>query len=236
MHVSKEKLTSSQPNCGFTLIEISIVLVIIGLVISSVIVGGNLIRSAKLKDISSDFNKYQTIINTFTDKYDAFPGDMSNATIYWSACVDVGANTCNGNGDRQVLSGSTESYRVFEHLHHADLISSTYIYDGNVASTQPSSAFNSSVTVLDWNQTLYGKNYATNTILIASFEPFITPTEAYLIDKKIDDGNADSGKLLSTWINDSTGCVDGTYWANTSANYVLSRDTDRCWLIMLIGN
>lgn len=65
---------------GFTLIEISIVLVIIGLIIGGVLVGNNLIEAAKIRQQVTAFEKYNTAINTFRLKYNAIPGDMPPAT------------------------------------------------------------------------------------------------------------------------------------------------------------
>jgi prepilin-type N-terminal cleavage/methylation domain-containing protein len=102
---------------GFTLIELSIVLVIIGLIVGGVLVGQDLIRSAALQTIITDKDKYVTAVNTFRTKYNEIPGDMADATTYWgvqlgnasdnytASCYNNWANsarspaTCNGNGN-----------------------------------------------------------------------------------------------------------------------------------------
>jgi prepilin-type N-terminal cleavage/methylation domain-containing protein len=94
---------------GFTLIELSIVLVILGLLVSGVLLGQDLIRAAELRSVPTDFQKYQTAVNIFRDKYRALPGDMRNATDFWgendpnlSTCRTTegsGTDTCNGDGD-----------------------------------------------------------------------------------------------------------------------------------------
>jgi len=62
---------------GFTLIELSIVLVVIGLIIGGVLVGQDLIRAAEVRATISQIEKYNTAVNTFRGKYNALPGDLN---------------------------------------------------------------------------------------------------------------------------------------------------------------
>jgi prepilin-type N-terminal cleavage/methylation domain-containing protein len=65
---------------GFTLIEMSIVLVIIGLIVGGVLVGQDLIRAAYVRAQISQIEKFNTAVNTFYGKYQALPGDMNATT------------------------------------------------------------------------------------------------------------------------------------------------------------
>jgi len=67
-------------NSGFTLIELSIVLVIIGLIVGGVLVGQDLIRAAEVRAQVSQIEKYNTAVNTFRVKFNALPGDMALVT------------------------------------------------------------------------------------------------------------------------------------------------------------
>jgi prepilin-type N-terminal cleavage/methylation domain-containing protein len=62
---------------GFTLIELCIVLVIIGLIVGGVLVGRDLISAAAVRAQVSQIEKYNTAVNTFRAKYGALPGDIS---------------------------------------------------------------------------------------------------------------------------------------------------------------
>ena len=114
---------------GFTLIELAIVLVIIGLLLGGVLKGQELINSAKVKNMANDFKNIQIQIYSYQDKFRALPGDDKAAT------TNVGATTDgNGNG---VIEGSWnaasgESFDFWQHLRKAGLATgSTVTTDAN---------------------------------------------------------------------------------------------------------
>ena len=130
---------------GFSLIELSIVLVIVGLLVGGVLAGKSLIRASELRSVTSDLRRYQTATMAFRDKYFQLPGDISNATSFWPAadagdgvgtdCYDTNnsAATCNGNGDGKIYPGSgnyttewNEITRVWQHLAFSGLVEGTY--------------------------------------------------------------------------------------------------------------
>lgn len=121
---------------AFSLVELSIVLVILGLLVGGVLAGQALIRAAELRKVSSDVSRYNAALMTFRDKYLALPGDMSNASAFWGAadgstgltagCVTAtAAGTCNGNGDGQIALGP-ENYRLWQQLNLAGLVEGSY--------------------------------------------------------------------------------------------------------------
>jgi prepilin-type N-terminal cleavage/methylation domain-containing protein len=125
---------------GFTLLELSIVLVIIGLIAGGIVAGSAMIRAAELRAIITDLDRYKTAVHTFKDKYLGLPGDLKNATAFWgdnaTLCADAAITngtpgTCNGDGDgtneSSGAAGSTdERFQFWNHLSLAELINGTF--------------------------------------------------------------------------------------------------------------
>jgi len=130
-------------NEGFTLIELSIVLVIIGLVVGGVLVGKDLIKSAEVRSVIKDIDLYKTAYDTFILKYNCIAGDCGNATDFFGAAdsdpttckttATTGTLTCNGNNngivakfDPLTTSEDYESFRFWQQLGSAGLINGNY--------------------------------------------------------------------------------------------------------------
>ena len=142
---------SSFATRGFTLVEISIVLVIIGLIAGGIMAGSNLIHAAGLKKVIEEEQNIVQATLLFKQKYTFLPGDFPEATTIWgmapsasspaasdAACAALdatspsqGTNTCNGNGDGKIGNGSDtaamhEHFRYWQHLSNAGLIDGKY--------------------------------------------------------------------------------------------------------------
>lgn len=124
---------------AFSLVELSIVLVILGLLVGTVLSAQSLIRASELRSISNDYFRFVAATQTFRDKYFALPGDITNATQLWGvahatpatcyATASTGKETCDGDGNGLVNSsaaGSNETFRFWQHLSNAGLIEGTY--------------------------------------------------------------------------------------------------------------
>ncbi len=124
---------------GFTLIELSLVITIIGLLIGGVFLSNDLVRQFKLRSVLTDFDQFQSAILTFKIKYNGLPGDITNATNFWgtnpncnTGTVGTGTETCNGNGNSAIdLGGPSqvpprEQFYVWQHLVNAGLIRGAY--------------------------------------------------------------------------------------------------------------
>src|SRR2546428_8748726 len=90
----KACLNKRSAQAGFTLVEIAIVLVIIGLLLGGILKGQEMITQAKIKNVINDFNGISAAMNSYQDRYRALPGDDVNAAGRW-------AGSFGGNGDGQ---------------------------------------------------------------------------------------------------------------------------------------
>ncbi len=127
-------------NIGFTLIELSIVLTIIGFLIGVTLLGKDLIKSAELLSVAKQLEQYKVAINSFRLKYNALPGDMNNAesiwgtasNCYWGGSTD--GKTCNGNGDgligAQTLADSSNSPYSYEYYTFWQQLSNSLLIPG----------------------------------------------------------------------------------------------------------
>lgn len=149
MHI-KQKNTRTvydNPNSrsGFSLVELSIVLVILGLLVGGILGGQSLIKAAELRSTVTEIQQWQTAVNTFKGKYFSLPGDMKNATRFWddagTKCATLrgggvtaalGEETCDGDGNGRIgrtQSGVETLYERFwfwQHLSLAGLIPGQY--------------------------------------------------------------------------------------------------------------
>lgn len=137
--------TIKQPprNTAFSLVELSIVLVILGLLVGGVLAGQSLIRAAELRAVSAEYQRFFTAGNTFRDKYFSIPGDLRDATRFWGRmngnadCVTnssalVGTSgACDGDGDGILddpagAAVAGENMQLWRQLSLAGLIEGTY--------------------------------------------------------------------------------------------------------------
>ena len=116
---------------GFTLIELSIVLVIIGLIVGGVLVGQDLIGAAEIRATIGQIEKFNTATNTFRNKYGYLPGDMPPTTASsFGFFTFTGANAGTpgyGDGDG-IITGTClqESLVYWRHLSDANLVNAAY--------------------------------------------------------------------------------------------------------------
>jgi prepilin-type N-terminal cleavage/methylation domain-containing protein len=95
-------------NKGFTLVELSIVLVIIGLLIGGIIAGSDLINVAAHRRVISEIQRYDTAVNLFRTTYSSLPGDMPNAKqTFGDDCL---ATVCDGDGDHLIEYADASPY------------------------------------------------------------------------------------------------------------------------------
>jgi prepilin-type N-terminal cleavage/methylation domain-containing protein len=109
---------------GFTLVEIAIVLVIIGLLLGGVLKGQELINSAKIKNLLNDMNGISTAVYGYQDRYKALPGDDATAATRWAGSTTAGDGgaTLGGAFNAATATPEPESRLFWQHLRLAGFI------------------------------------------------------------------------------------------------------------------
>ena len=231
---------------GFSLVELSIVLVILGLLVGGILAGQSLIRASELRAVMTEYNRYATATKAFRDKYFAIPGDMTNATSLWgvsTSCSGTSATgTCNGNGDGQITPGSAnstgEAYQFWNQLALAGLIQGTYTGTAGATSGTDATAgvdipFSKIPggawyawywgTIGDSGANSYqGVNYGNGLHIGGTApshwpsNPLFKPEEAWNIDTKMDDGKPASGRVIARFWADLCASADSGGSSNTN--------------------
>lgn len=127
---------------AFSLVELSIVLVILGLLTGGILAGKSLIRASELRAVTTEYSRYFTAIKAFRDKYFQYPGDSQNATRFWgyqvngngcttnSGAAVVATGVCDGDGSGVLgqagASNAGELFQTWRHLAAAGLVEGTY--------------------------------------------------------------------------------------------------------------
>jgi len=111
---------------GFTLVEIAIVLVIIGLLLGGILKGQEMITQAKIKNVIADFSGISAAYHGYQDRYRAIPGDDPNAATRWAGAAISATAGEPGNGRVQgkYNSGTAgdESRLWWDHLRRAGFV------------------------------------------------------------------------------------------------------------------
>jgi prepilin-type N-terminal cleavage/methylation domain-containing protein len=198
---------------GFTLIELSIVLVIIGLITGGVLAGSELIYAAQIQKTIADTNKFKTAVMTFKGKYNCLPGDCAKASDFFDSSYD-GIVDINGNGDDHIFVESDDIAEGENAFHQLTLTGLFPLTNSNPDSRYEFRAPLHSVGGPFWG-ILWIHGGSTTTVqeghylwMAKSMYPsddtafaVITPMDAYRLDIKMDDGLPRSGKVMASGVD-----------------------------------
>jgi prepilin-type N-terminal cleavage/methylation domain-containing protein len=252
MLISSKKILKMQH--GFSLTELSIVIVIIALLLSAILKGQNLINEAKLQAIISEVSNNQVAVNSFYAKYTKYPGDFNAAVAYWGDITENGDN--NGRIEFKNNEGTPvyEGYRLWQHLAYAGMVGSPYLGTATTSAatmgtdvplsksgggylfdySSSGSAYDKTTAgaygMLARNIILLGLPLATTSSPIKA-NGVLTPNQAMGIDEKIDDGVPTTGSVMAADGNGSTtgNCVSATV-------YNISLAGKDCMMIFKVAN
>jgi type II secretory pathway pseudopilin PulG len=202
---SKNKLAA------YTMVEIAVVLIVVGLIMAGILVGKSVYNAGKLRSVAVDFQRYDAAVRNFREKYNALPGDIANATTIFGTTDANGYSVTNGNGNGYIGLlgasgvGTAEVRAAWQELALAGFIPG--VYRGESASvaigtTHPISAYSNMTTFWFYYGNLWGQYTATSALVfsgISSFgwdNPLLSTAEAVQLDAKIDDGMPYTGKMI----------------------------------------
>ena len=213
---------------GFTLVEIAIVLVIIGLLLGGILKGQEMITQAKIKNVINDFNGITVAITSYQDRYRALPGDDKNAAARWTtqnpASGDgngviaglYNANDTGGTGGAP--AAAAESNLFWQHLRIAGFVPGLTV--GTGSGTPPPNATGGIIGV---ESAVVGTNGLgfTSTIVCSSN---VADKVAIAVDTQIDDSNSATGQVraqLQAAANPATVANPATGYVETGVNQYL---------------
>ena len=240
--------TPSNSGAGLTLIEMSIALVIIGLIVGGIFVGRDMIRLAHIQKLSSASQEIFTKIQAFRIKYNALPGEFFTYQQFFPTLVGPYCpktsymSITNNNG---LIDTGYEENAAFAQLHAAGLIAmgkpqilsdGTVLdhydcyYNGQLSSAAFSTAwgniYGSFSPINGKNGIVYGQN----------FEPVLTVAEMRAFDLKFDDGMPYTGRIVGRRTNTtpSSYCTSDSNINNTTATYYMF-DANKMACNLIIG-
>jgi prepilin-type N-terminal cleavage/methylation domain-containing protein len=211
----------TQRQSGFTLIEIAIVLVIIGLLLGGVLKGQELITGARVRNFIQQQDGVKAAYFGFLDRYRGLPGDYAAATANITGVAATAAcNNGNGDGDGTIETAGNENTLAWEHLAKAGFINGSYTCAAAVSqTTSPTNPFG------QYLDLVYDANYggaaptARHNLKTGGQVPSDMLAE---VDRKVDDGNALQGSFRAQIGGNvdatTTNCYDAAgVWRTTGA-------------------
>ena len=231
---------------GFTLVEIAIVLVIIGLLLGGILKGQELINSARVRNIADTNSGIQAAYFGFIDRYRAVPGDMNaaKATTAIGQTIDNGGNA-NGLLDKEGESDFTEAAALWEHLWKAGFIQGSYdgaipaADEGTYADVAPKNPFNGAIILYRTADYRAKAGETTSVRLNTMLGRNIPVNIARELDVKVDDARPLSGVLrlavaeptisgFEDFAAAPDACLDGT-----DNDYDIASDEQDCPVLYL---
>jgi prepilin-type N-terminal cleavage/methylation domain-containing protein len=179
---------------GFTLVEIAIVLVIVGLLLGGVLKGTELIENSKVKRAANEINGVAAAYNSYVDRYSRVPGDDTQASVTargaaWSGLLGGNNNgVLAGNLNQTFNAANGEGTAFWQHLKAAGFIKGNPSDTG--VSAMPRNAFGGVIGVT--HQTVNG---LTGLKVCLSQVP---GKSAVALDNQLDDGRGETGNVRAT--------------------------------------
>lgn len=234
MSCPKKERKSKLSYSGFTLVELSLVIVIIGFIVAGIVGGQALVKQAQLRSTFAKMQAYKSAIASFKDIYNDLPGDFTQATSYWPGV------TTNGNGNRIINSpgGNDEDLCFFPQLSLSQVIneSFSYINGGSplvIGRSNPKTPFsNVTIVAVNTSDVAGGGNVANKNVLVLARQTStwyaqgaaVSAKDALAVDSKFDDGIYNLGLIHSlTGVGSATQCINAGAYDLTTGDVISCR-------------
>jgi len=214
---------------AFSLVELSVVVAIIAVIIAAVSLGSKVVESSKRQRFIAEITGDKANLSSFITTYNAYPGDIDNASSYWSGAT-------NGNGDSIINGSTTEEQHYWNHLSLADIIILNDLQtanSGTTASVLTDAHAQQNIRKRAYNSSNYSNFFYSYKHVIfygkavdADDKAFI-PTDAYLIDNKMDDGMPKTGDVTYK----PAGSTTNASCVNNGETYYLTATTEGCNIV-----
>lgn len=198
---------------GFTLVEMAVVIVVIGLIVTAVVSGRAIIEASESRAVMAEIRKHMQSFTQFSEKYRAYPGDYRTASTTFETAIDAlvaarqdggdseaAPSDYDGDGNNQIVWADEEGTRAWLHMQLAGLTDGSYSGRGTDATlrvTIPASNIGGGGNgyYLNYNSEMQ------NHLGLGGFveagginsRSAISPQRAEAIDKKLDDGRPLAG-------------------------------------------
>lgn len=259
--MTQSTMQTRQSERGFTLVELAIVMIIIGLLIGGILKGQELINNARVSSAVTQIKGVEGAINTFRDKYSAVPGDILNAGNRLPNCAGECAQAGNGNslievtttaGNVGAATADDEGGHAFVHLMASGVLSGpgvdTSIASGSWAAATAYPDFNIGGKItIGYNTTdptgtpgtdvLTGHYMGVGSIGGAAMgAETIAASQAAAIDRKLDDGLPNAGSVRATGGGATATAADCANGTTNAAVYNEGSDGKVCGLLVRTMN
>jgi prepilin-type N-terminal cleavage/methylation domain-containing protein len=229
-----------QENRGFSLVEMSVVLVVVGLIVVGIVAGSSMMYGAKLRNVMSEYDRLKEGVEIFEEQYKYYPGDFNEASDYWE-------NAQNGNGDWAIEGDSTERLYAWNHMVLANVIEGGFTgepaedapaYRPNV--NLPGSVFTRNHYMIGTSKTgtkIFGRQgtfiqYTSNDSPTSPWGGALSPKDAQYIDEKIDDGVAFTGMVFGVDAIDAKPGSCSAGQVDVGVDYNLLKNKAECRVVL----